>query len=126
MRYLVVPPAADICNPVDPQHVIVDRVSFATAVTACCTSIASKQGLDAIELVDLRDKVDAAAVGSWLALSEPEYKALSPEFQRPTALSPHYVLGGGIAHIRAVLGAVSEKPTAASEAQQDERQVNLS
>lgn len=110
MRYLIVPPAAEIHNPLDPTKTIIDRVAFAAAVGACCAAIAGKQALDAIELVDLRDKVDQAAVGSWLALTEPEYKALLPEFTRPTALQPSFILGGGIVHIRAFLAAKSEKP----------------
>lgn len=111
MKYLTIPAPADIRNPSgqDPSAVV-ETVPFAKAVRIVAAAIVQKQALPALEVIDLRDKVARAQEGDVVELTEPEYAALREHFEKPTALSPIYVLEGGEGHIRAVMGATDKRP----------------
>lgn len=119
MRYILVPGIVDVTEPLDPSPSprVLERITFAQALTACLMAVMGRQGIDTLEALDLRNKIVKVEPGQVLELTEPEYKALEPEIRKPTRLSAAYVLTGGAEHIRAFLDARTDNPRASSVAQ---------
>jgi hypothetical protein len=107
-KFLRVPAPADIRDPNSESDRVLDTVEFHKTVGFAVALIVQNQGMDAVDAFDLRRKVRKAPVGSILELTEGEHKALEGEFKRPKCVSPTFVLGGGMDHIEAILGAKSK------------------
>lgn len=105
--YLIVPADVAISDP-NNKKIPPVTFSFAEAMSSVVTKIVNDKKMDALDAIDLRRKVNHAAVGSVLQLSEKEYELIEPEFRRPSVLTATYILGGGEPHIRAVLKASSD------------------
>lgn len=110
MRYILVPGPVRLLDPISEKETG-EVVTFAQAMRGVCASLIQGQALDALSVLDLRDKINKAVPGQYVELTEDEYRALEPEWRRPKALQAVYVLSAQ-AHIRAVLDAAKDRPAA--------------
>lgn len=121
MRYITIPEDVEICHPITREALIMpgpdgqptkEVFSFARSCRTAIFVVSQKNGADALQLCDLRTKLEEARVGDVLQLSDVEWGLLEPEFKRPTpqGFGPCWALGGGELHIRAWLEAPSKRP----------------
>lgn len=113
MRYVSVPEAVYLSNPIDPSEPVPEprSISFARAVKIAAVLAAQKGSHDAQELRDLVARFEAVKPGEVVELSDAQWEIVAPEFKRPTAQAfgtPWIFCGEP--HMRAWLDAPTKRP----------------
>jgi hypothetical protein len=108
MRYVQKKPPVRLIDPNtgDPTEQV---VTFDRAIQVATMAAMSKQAADALALISLRDRFAAARELDFVPVDQAEYDALLPEFKRPTAFAPTYILAAE-EHIRAWVDAPEKLP----------------
>lgn len=88
MRYITVPAPVRLINPVNDEPLTLsdgrpDTMSFARSCRCAIILVSQEQGADALTLLDLRRKTDAAVEGACLEVTDDEWNLLVPKFKRP-------------------------------------------
>lgn len=110
MHYIKIEPPQPVLQPVTGQPTPDGQTNdFPSIVRLACQGILQKQALSALEVFDLEDKLTGAKVGEYVALTEPEYQAIRPLFEKPSAWPPAVTMSIR-AFIRAVVKAPEERP----------------
>lgn len=111
MRYVQKMPPVTLLDPNTgaPGEV----VTFDRAVQIATMSAMGKQAADALVLLGLRARFAAAKELEWVPVETEEHAALLPEFKRPTAFSPPYIMAAE-SHIRAWVDAPEKLPASAT------------
>lgn len=132
-RFIVVPGSFITRNPITEEPILVSEtskdmyvVTFARSCRLALTAIALKNQHDALTLLDIRRKTDAAEPGDVLELTDDQWKVLEPEFKRPTNsnLMDTAWMFSSETHQRAILDAKTEAPKADAKTEvRDAKQV---
>lgn len=115
MRYIhPIPGPVTIIDSVTKQPLPgAQPIPFSQTIRIAAHGLIRRQLLDVLDVMAIiQDAEEAEAEGARgvLALGEPQYEALRGEFRRPQEFSPNFLIGGGFAHVRAVLDAKETKP----------------
>jgi hypothetical protein len=107
MRYVQKMPFVQVTDP--NTGAAGEKVTFDRAVQIATMSAMSKQAADALTLIGLRARFATAKELDWVPVDQIEYEAILPEFKRPTAFSPSYIIAAE-SHIRAWVDAPEKAP----------------
>jgi len=113
VRYVTVPEPFPVLNPVNDEPTG-ERVTFEQTVRLIAMQLVPS--VDALSLIDLRRKFQGKSHPHVVEITEDEWKMAEPQFRRPSALSPAFVLNAE-SHLRAWLDAPSKRPAVLAEAE---------
>jgi hypothetical protein len=107
MRYIQKLPPVEVFHPIDGTHL--EYVPHTKAMRIA-TSVAAQEGLcDVLELIDFRQRFEAAKELDWVPCEEPLQLVLVSQFKSAKTMGVGYALCAE-AQIRAVVDAPSKAP----------------
>jgi hypothetical protein len=109
MRYVKIPLAVTLKSFATERTIDgAQPVTFGDSIRAICSALVTKGSLDALSVLDLRQKLASAKVGEIVELPDEWWNPLANEFRRPSNMTPDWVFSAR-SHIEAVVHAFAER-----------------